>query len=195
MGDPVSFVDPSGYFALPAMVAGGVMGGLLGGAAGAIGALATNSNVWRGMAVGFVTGASIGSGASLVAGLTGTGAVAAQGAIGSILGFTGNLVGQAGITGKVDIAQSFVAGLGGGVTTSFSAALGQSFNGFAKDLGVGMSYMSTDIGLSLATDRFSSDGFGNSGNSGFDSFLNSDNYDFGGSSSSSNDYWSSNPYE
>ncbi|EQC45082.1 RHS repeat-associated core domain protein [Bacteriovorax sp. BSW11_IV] len=154
-GEPLNFVDSSGHIALPVMAIGTALGGGIGAISGGIVAMATNSILYSGIMVGMTTGAFIGSGASLVAGLTGTGAIAAQGAIGSIFGFTGNLVGQVGFTGRVDIVQSFVAGIGGGVTTTFSAALGYSFNAFAKDVGIGMSYMSTDIGLSLAADRYS----------------------------------------
>lgn len=194
-GDPINFLDPTGHVALPAIAMGAAIGGVFGAISGGIAAMATSSNLYNGIMVGMTTGAFIGSGASLVASLTGTGAILAQGSVGSIFGFTGSLIGQAGFTGKVDIAQSFVAGIGGGITTSFSAALGHSFNGFAKDLGVGLSYMSTDIGFSLGADRFSYDSFGNFGYSGFDSFLNSGDYDFGGNSSNASDYWSSNPYE
>jgi hypothetical protein len=58
--------------------------------------------------------------------------------------------------------------------------------------GAGLNYVYDKY---IQAGRFTSDNFNNLGNSGFDRFSNSGDYDLGGSSSNSNDYWSSNPYQ
>lgn len=93
----------------------------------------------------------------------------AECAVSSIFGFTANLLGQAAVYKSVDMGQALASGAGGFSTSLLGAGFGQGLGTVDKEIAVGLSYLSTDLGLSLGTSHFTDssqyDFSRNSGNS------------------------------
>lgn len=110
-GDPVNFIDPTGHFG----IFGAIVGAGLGAAGGAIGAAlvpgATRADIISGAVTNGMTGAAIGSGASL-------------GAI-----FLTNVMTQLTFTGKIDLGQSLLSIATAAYSRAAVGQLGQMFGG------------------------------------------------------------------
>lgn len=138
--DPLNYLDESGQFV---QLGTALVGGAIGATTGYINAKSTGGNVRNEIAIGFATGAFIGSGAGIVSAIPG---VIAQTSAASALGFFSSVVSQFLVNGKVNVNDAIVTG----VVTPFGFAYGNLFriNGLAKLLGdaiSGMSFMSVDL--------------------------------------------------
>lgn len=119
-GDPINYIDPTGHF--------GIVGAVGGGIGAALVPNTKRSDVYSGIAIGAITGATVGSGAGL-------------GAI-----FATNSLAQLTFTGKMDFGQAILSSL----MALYSRG---SVNGLAKTFGTSSkaveAAMDTAVGVSL----------------------------------------------
>jgi RHS repeat-associated protein len=121
------FSDPTGELGF---IATAGIGAFLGAGVGALQAAINGTSVRDGVLIGATTGLAIGSGAFLfttaatTAGVTSISSIAATTGLGtSIFGFTGNLAGQAIVTGEVSLTSAVQAGTIGLTAGAGSGAL------------------------------------------------------------------------
>ncbi|WP_413944762.1 RHS repeat domain-containing protein [Bdellovibrio sp. HCB-162] len=158
-GDPVNYVDPTGHFGLGGAFVGAVIGGIAGGIGTYVGnPKATKQQILNGAFVGAISGGVAGFGGGLFSaaasefGISAVSTAIGSGIMSSLFGFTGNILGQQIVTGKVDfkqaIASAALAGIGGGIAAGLGAGLGAGA-AMAIDVGVGISLMPVDMATGL----------------------------------------------
>ncbi len=143
--NPLKYNDPNGHFIN--CVVGGFVGCIIGGIVGGAVALAMDTDINAGIIGGAISGAFVGSGASLIggalkAGATAPGAIKAMTAWGGMSGVLGNTASQVTANmnkgqdmnqalGNVDMAQQALSGMIGAMTAGFltgvSSVTGNSF--------------------------------------------------------------------